>query len=681
MKINRQHISLIIILIGLSLAPFLAFSTSFWTGALPGFIVLVGALLYFTENKKDVYNKYMPNTLIVLTLTGLILSVASPNLFLSAASCTLLLGMAVVVMIISSLSRKRDFMLYLLMAVFGICILISVIAFAKCILDSGGGAGFGKALSNGSVDRIFGGFVNPNFFASYLAMCLPVGLGLFFVFKERSFKMLLAIGIFVSFVALLLTGSKFGLVSFCVGLFVFVLFSFMLGKPKKQSVINGVILTLILLIAVVGFGKSLLFRVDNAAAGGSEAHSSLFRVYTWKSALDMISDNYLLGVSPGRFAESFPMYAQASITKHAHNSYLQFISEYGLIVSSVLFVWFLIIIYTAFAFVKHKELLADVSLKEADNSNKYFLFAGVAGGVAAIIVHNLVDSDFHVAAIGLIASVLMGIILSCTNLFLKENNKYKYITSERIIILTLVMLVWLGLSDGFFAAGRNDLAVKTAMFNSDAWLAYADENDSLDNILHKLEEAKEYAPRNYLVYQKLGDFYFRQNTRSKEALNYYERALVFHPKSTLLMKRVISCADATGNTHLADKYYNMLVKQENTPYEKVKGVPEMVDTNYAYAHVYLGDKYLAQNNIKKARAEYVKAADRLKRWKSNEDFLMISVVSGASNILRIETDVQLYKKALIKLGEIDKKDSKKDIERLDDWFYSFKDKLVDLTNS
>ena len=54
-----------------------------------------------------------------------------------------------------------------------------------------------------------------------------------------------------------------------------------------------------------------------------------------------------------------------------------------------------------------------------------------------------------------------------------------------------------------------------------------------------------------------------------------------------------------------------LLALENSPYDTVKGVPELVDTSFAFAHAYFGDKLFAQKEYRKALREYGFAAKRL----------------------------------------------------------------------
>ena len=84
----------------------------------------------------------------------------------------------------------------------------------------------------------------------------------------------------------------------------------------------------------------------------------------------------------------------------------------------------------------------------------------------------------------------------------------------------------------------------------------------------------------------------------------------------------------TGNQSETANIYNRMLSQENSPYETIKGIPELVDTNYCYAHSYFGDQLLAQKNYQEALDHFKQAAERLERWRKGGQFLQIAKASG-----------------------------------------------------
>ena len=676
---KKENIGKILMISGLCISPFFSNSLDFCLGAFPLCLMLFGGYIYFKSSIEFLYNKYFSTSIIILLILCLISCILSSNQYLSGVSCLFLLGCLLVIFIISNMSRCRDFFLYLIMVIFGIGLIISIYSVAQMILNYGGGVNFFDNLSKPDFNRLFGVFLNPNLFAAYLSICILLGLGLLFIFKSNIIKLLILIGIFISTCALLLTGSKFGFVSFSIGLITFVFFAIFLKCPFKKNIIPVVIIVLIIFTSLFFIGKPLISRATDATTGGTQVHSTTFRIYTWKSTLDMIKNNPIQGVSPGRFAEAYPDYTIASITKHAHNSYLQFASEYGIIISFILLLWLCFIIYFCFGFIKRRNNFAELSTQEIDNANRLYLFAGVAGATASILVHNLVDSDWYLCSLGIISSVLLGMILSISDAKTEKLTLNRYKTMDRTFILVMILILWFGAGDFFVKTKNYSNAINLVPFNGNAWLGYASEQDSLERTLYKLQKAKSYNPKNYYVYQRLGDFYATLNPKSDDVLNNYETALLYHPKSTLLMMRMIKVANNRKDTALAEKYYDKLLKQENTPYEKIKGLPEMVDNSYAFANFHKAENLLKENRIADAEKRLKKAKLRLKRWTENKDYILIALINMSQSPQKVESEYNLYKEVIIKLGEINKTDPSSELEDLDNWYNSLIKDFSELT--
>ncbi len=86
---------------------------------------------------------------------------------------------------------------------------------------------------------------------------------------------------------------------------------------------------------------------------------------------------------------------------------------------------------------------------------------------------------------------------------------------------------------------------------------------------------------------------------------------------------------ALGNTKSSESTLRRLLAIEDSDYERVKGVPEMVDTTYARAHAYFGEKYLASKDYASAGREFDAAAERLERWRSNTQMLQVARFTGS----------------------------------------------------
>ncbi len=105
-----------------------------------------------------------------------------------------------------------------------------------------------------------------------------------------------------------------------------------------------------------------------------------------------------LGVGPGAFDSAFGKYTVAGITKAAHEVYLQTAAEQGW-AGLVILLWLLgAVVWTGWRVVRKGERAAPDRL----------LAVGAIGGVVVLLVHDLLDNDWYVSAIGLGFWLLVG---------------------------------------------------------------------------------------------------------------------------------------------------------------------------------------------------------------------------------------------------------------------------------
>ena len=144
-------------------------------------------------------------------------------------------------------------------------------------------------------------------------------------------EVLLLIMIFTIVVALLLTGSRGGIISTALG--VFILLTLTLSREERRGAGQiGTILTASALIvgAFLAYGDVFVGRLDNLAedAGG--------RVAAYRIALASIKDAPILGFGYGTFPDVFKMYREGSVGlwgywDKAHNSYLEIFQGLGVV--------------------------------------------------------------------------------------------------------------------------------------------------------------------------------------------------------------------------------------------------------------------------------------------------------------------------------------------------------------
>lgn len=195
----------------------------------------------------------------------------------------------------------------------------------------------------------FASFVNQHHFAAFMNMTLGLSLGLVFGGALRKDKILLLLSAaFLMIVALILTGSRGGLLSF-VGVSSFLLLpKFLIKKSASETVPNGLInrfgrqfaliIGLMVLLAGVLVTVSLLGGDQSLLRGiglqNNQADASNGRIHFWSVALQIFFDYPILGAGLNAFGAAFTQYDTwngAYRIEQAHNDYLQILADAGIL--------------------------------------------------------------------------------------------------------------------------------------------------------------------------------------------------------------------------------------------------------------------------------------------------------------------------------------------------------------
>ncbi|MCT8987039.1 O-antigen ligase family protein [Shewanella phaeophyticola] len=250
-------------------------------------------------------------------------------------------------------------------------------------------------------DRARGSFVYQNHFANYLALCLSIAFGWLLSelktsksdtdFRQKlidllstlfSRKIILRLAIVIMVIGLILSRSRMGNAGFFTALGVVSLLSmFIYRRPPtlfKPLVISIFILDLLIVGSIFGVDK-VKQRLEDTS------FSSETRDEVVIDSIPIINDNLLTGTGGGSFYTVFPQYQPqfySGFYDHAHNEYVQFVVEYGVVMTAILGLWVLYAFWLA---------CQTMYLR----NNKFY--KGVAFGCAMAIVHMLIHCtvDFN----------------------------------------------------------------------------------------------------------------------------------------------------------------------------------------------------------------------------------------------------------------------------------------------
>jgi O-antigen ligase len=291
--------------------------------------------------------------------------------------------------------------------------------------------GIDLSFWKGNVGRqaVFGLFGNVNYFAEYLVAILPLAISLFLVtpFKSnKSKKLLLFIGILAMGGSLLLTFTRGSYLALGISL-IFMLLLFVICRGKMFIRENRKIFILILAAIILA---AFLFAIPNplnkpgtyiskikartSIASIQKTFTSGRRMAIWKFALMMIKDRPLLGSGIGIFkyntlryqAEFFSQGDNRSlypygIAYEAHNEYLHFWAELGIIGLGI-FLWMIIVyFYYGLKF-----------LKRTKDNYKQGAAIGLMGIVMAVLVDGIFGFPLHLPATIIVFWLSLGLTIS-----------------------------------------------------------------------------------------------------------------------------------------------------------------------------------------------------------------------------------------------------------------------------
>lgn len=250
----------------------------------------------------------------------------------------------------------------------------------------------------------FGSFVSRHNFAAFMEMTMALPLGLLLSGSvDRDKKLLYITAIALMGVALLLSGSRGGLVATVSAVFLLVLLTTQAKGVKKIA------LRAVLVIALVGAvvagtlfvgGESSLTRIAETAASKDITTN---RTHIWGITLKVIASNMPFGAGLGAFGQAYTPHDDLSgmeRVEQAHNDYLQVVADMGLVGAAIGGCFLFVLFQTARKNIK------------ADNKFRRGVAIGAFGGIFAILVHSIFDFVLHTTAISFLFLLLVGLLVA-----------------------------------------------------------------------------------------------------------------------------------------------------------------------------------------------------------------------------------------------------------------------------
>ena len=264
-----------------------------------------------------------------------------------------------------------------------------------------------RYVHSGKISAI--GFINnPNFYGTYVLLCLLYAVGLYYDSKEIKKKIIYVLSIILFMIGLLLSNAT----SCAVGLIVVYIY-ILIYSIKKKEYKKFLCLTLIIILTtliIFKTGKTTLIRdinktsheVSEMAKGNFETQFGTNRIGVWKITIKYIPKHLLHGIGVDNFEKILdgrPIKVGKWFFDKAHNEYLQILITEGIFCLTTYLLFYAILVIKG--------------IKNSFKDNKIYLVLPIIG--------YLVQAFFNISVIDVAPIFWIGIGL-LTDRNINKNN-------------------------------------------------------------------------------------------------------------------------------------------------------------------------------------------------------------------------------------------------------------------
>lgn len=247
----------------------------------------------------------------------------------------------------------------------------------------------------------FGPYVDRDHFAGLMELIVPMGMALI-VFRGVRREQLAFTGILtlVPIVALVLTTSRGGIVSFLVEVGLLAVLMRVRRARFQAAAVAAILLAALAILSWLGAGK-VLARIKTSSVADLSADR---RITMLRGAWHAFLDHPVAGAGLGTMVVVYPKYEtfyDGRIVDHVHDDYAELLAETG-VLGGLCGVAFLFILFRG----------SSKRLAEEQSSFSQAVHAAGTVACAGLLVHSLVDFNFHVPSNGLIFLLQAAIVLS-----------------------------------------------------------------------------------------------------------------------------------------------------------------------------------------------------------------------------------------------------------------------------
>jgi len=230
--------------------------------------------------------------------------------------------------------------------------------------------------------RLKGAFPHTNIYAGYLALFLPVCLGLFLYASRGKSKVYFGIVSAAAIFCLIFTFCRSAVLGFWLAMLI-------IGLMNKDKLVIGLLIAAVLIAPFLAPKSIINWSKKTSSIGEFLLNKERFVLY--ETSFNMIKHHPVLGVGVNTYCLNYQKYKlhdtseeTANTNWYAHNSYLQMASEIGLI-------GLLVFLYLLAKLFKYWR---SFYRKEHDSFDKVASL-GIIMGMFAFLIHGLTETNLY----------------------------------------------------------------------------------------------------------------------------------------------------------------------------------------------------------------------------------------------------------------------------------------------
>lgn len=393
---------------------------------------------------------------------------------------------------------------------------------------------------------------NPNFFAAFLIMMLPIALYLYFRKQKFISNVFYFILIVLIFGSLVYTFSRSAWIGSFVSI-VFLCISDLRYFLKKKAKIFFVLLLVILFVwkgsTYVETEYNNLSVLERVKGSFEPIHiEQIIKEVTKEEKIIMgskkpfvdtvfdasrrmhydisariFSDNMITGTGPGTYGFMLPDYIKTKTlldlyyrpkTVHAHNEYLQIMAEMGFL-GIAAFLWILLV----FFYSSYR-----IAINSRKNPEKRNLTIALTAGIIAVLIQNIFSVSLRYPAVTVFFWLLMGLVFASENS--GKGHAKKAVIIKLMSVLVAAVLICFSvflvigsrvlLSEIYYTYAISDeefyRAIELNPYSTDPYIMLAVRARKASNpylMIHALKELNKTVPDYFVVNYHLGLAYYQ----------------------------------------------------------------------------------------------------------------------------------------------------------------------------